>query len=74
MGNQFQHVIDRQKALFATGATRTYEWRIDQLDRMGRLLAENETPLQRAVAADFKTAHQEYFFETFACARRCPTP
>jgi aldehyde dehydrogenase (NAD+) len=68
MGNQFQHVIDRQKALFATGETRTYEWRINQLDRMGRLLAENEAILQTAVAADFKTAHQEYVFETFACA------
>jgi aldehyde dehydrogenase (NAD+) len=65
--NSFQGLFDRQKNLFATGVTRTYEWRIEQLDRMGRLLQENEKALQQAVAKDFKTATQEYVFETFAC-------
>jgi aldehyde dehydrogenase (NAD+) len=63
----YQALFDRQKQLFATGRTRTYEWRIDQLDRMGRMLAENEKALQEAVARDFKTASQEYIFETGAC-------
>src|SRR2546422_7810996 len=35
-------LFDRQKALFATGVTRSYAWRVEQLDRMGRLLQENE--------------------------------
>jgi aldehyde dehydrogenase (NAD+) len=33
---------------------------------MAGLLAENEAALQKAVAADFKTASQEYIFETAA--------
>src|SRR6267154_2921302 len=65
--NSFQGLFDRQRNLFATGVTRSYEWRIEQLDRMGRLLQENEKSLQKAVAQDFKTATQEYIFETFAC-------
>src|SRR5258708_9634800 len=65
--NSFQGLFDRQRNLFATGVTRSYEWRIEQLDRMGRLLQENEKSLQKAVAQDFKTATQEYIVETFAC-------
>src|SRR5215510_3372886 len=65
--NPFQDMFDRQRRLFATGVTRSYAWRIEQLDRMGRLLKENEAALQRAVAQDFKTASQEQLFETFAC-------
>jgi len=34
---------------------------------MARLVSENEAALQRAVAQDFKTASQEYIFETLAC-------
>ena len=66
--NSFQDLFDRQKRYFATGVTRSYAWRIEQLDRMGRMLAENEERLQKAIAADFKTARQEYVFETFASA------
>jgi uncharacterized oxidoreductase len=36
------------------------------LERMGRMIKENETALQRAIARDFKTASQEYIFETQA--------
>src|SRR6516225_6675235 len=65
--NSFQNMFDRQRRLFATGVTRTYAWRIEQLDRMGRLLKENEAALQRAITQDFKTASQEHIFETLAC-------
>src|SRR5215469_4541759 len=65
--NQFQDLFDRQKRHFATGVTRSYAWRIEQLDRMGRLVAENEAALQRAIGRDFKTASQEQIFETMAC-------
>jgi aldehyde dehydrogenase (NAD+) len=54
----FQTIFDAQKAYFASGVTRTYAWRIEQLDRMAGLLVENEAPLQRAMAADFKTGYK----------------
>lgn len=65
--NSFQDLFDRQKRHFATGVTRSYAWRIEQLDRMAKLVAENEAALQSAVAKDFKTASQEHIFETLAC-------
>jgi aldehyde dehydrogenase (NAD+) len=64
--SSFQNLFEAQKALFATNVTRTYEWRIEQLDRMGRMIKENEAALQSAIARDFKTASQEYIFETVA--------
>jgi acyl-CoA reductase-like NAD-dependent aldehyde dehydrogenase len=62
----FQNVYDAQKTYFAMGATRGYEWRVKQLDRMAKLLSENEAALQKAVAVDFKNARQEFVFETAA--------
>jgi aldehyde dehydrogenase (NAD+) len=35
---------------------------------MGRMLVENEERLQKVIAADFKTAREEYVFETLASA------
>jgi aldehyde dehydrogenase (NAD+) len=66
--NRFEEIFDAQKALFATGVTRTYEWRVEQLDRMARMIRENEQRFQEAMAKDFKTASQEYIFETQASA------
>ena len=65
--SSFQDLFERQKRQFATGVTRSYAWRIEQLDRMARLVGENEATLQRAVGQDFKTASQEQVFETLAC-------
>lgn len=65
--NPYQELFDRQKRLFATGTTRSYEWRIEQLDRMARMVGENEVALQHAICRDFKTANQEQIFETMAC-------
>jgi aldehyde dehydrogenase (NAD+) len=65
--NLFQKMFDAQKAYFATGVTRSYEWWVEQLDRMGRMIKENEAAFQDAIARDFKTASQEYVFETLAC-------
>jgi len=66
--NNFQKIFDAQKALFASGVTRTYDWRVEQLDRMARMIGENEERFQKAMAKDFKTASQEYIFETQASA------
>jgi aldehyde dehydrogenase (NAD+) len=65
--NTFQTIFEQQKRHFASGVTRSYQWRVGQLDRMARLVSENEPALQRAVAQDFKTASQEQAFETLAC-------
>src|SRR5260221_13737615 len=66
--SHFQTIFDAQKALFATGITRSYEWRADQLDRMARMIRENEARFQQAMAKEFKTASQQYIFETAASA------
>jgi aldehyde dehydrogenase (NAD+) len=66
--NRFQKIFDAQKALFASGVTRTYEWRVEQLDRMARMIRENEKRFQVGMAKDFKTASQEVIFETQASA------
>jgi hypothetical protein len=34
--NLSRNLVDRQKRYFATGKTRSYAWRIEQLDRMAR--------------------------------------
>jgi aldehyde dehydrogenase (NAD+) len=47
--NKFQEIFDAQKSLFTTGVTRTYEWRVDQLDRMARMIRENEARFQEAI-------------------------
>src|ERR1700719_4495581 len=65
--NTFKELFDQQKRYFATGTTRSHEWRVEQLDRMARLVGENEIALQQAIAKDFKTARQEQIFETLAC-------
>jgi aldehyde dehydrogenase (NAD+) len=66
--NKFQNIFDAQKALFASGVTRAYDWRVEQLDRMARMIGEKEERFQKAMAKDFKTASQEYIFETQASA------
>src|ERR1700730_11861348 len=66
--NGVKNIFEAQKPLFASGVTRTYEWRVEQLDRMARMINENERRLQQAMAKDFKTASQEYIFETAASA------
>src|SRR6267378_1477322 len=58
-----QDLFDKQKAYFATDVTKTYEWRIDQLDRLSRMLKENDKRFSEASRKDFKTAIQENIFE-----------
>ncbi len=56
--NSFRELFERQKRHFASGATRGYAWRVEQLDRMGRLVGENEAALQRAVAQEGRRRSQ----------------
>ena len=62
----FQEVFDKQKAYFDTDATKTYEWRIEQLTRLEKLLNENAQALEDAISSDFTTASQEKVFEVQA--------
>ena len=48
--NKFQPVFDKQKDYFNTDATKSYEWRIEQLDRMAKMLNENNDAFQEAVS------------------------
>ena len=49
---EFRSLFDAQKAHFASNVTRSRAWRIEQLDRMLRLIAENEPALQEAIGRD----------------------
>jgi aldehyde dehydrogenase (NAD+) len=55
----FREILERQKAYFNTDVTKSYEWRIDQLDRLERLLKENSEAFYEALQKDFKTASSE---------------
>jgi aldehyde dehydrogenase (NAD+) len=61
-----QNLFDKQKAYFATDVTKTYEWRVDQLDRLIRMLKDNYERFANASRDDFKTASQENIFEVSA--------
>src|SRR5262245_63621657 len=61
-----QNLFDKQKAYFATDVTKTYEWRVDQLDRLIRMLKDNYERFANASRDDFKTASQENVFEVSA--------
>ncbi len=64
--NKFQPIFDKQKDYFNADATKSYEWRIEQLDRMAKMLNENNEVFQEAVSKDFKTALEEKVFEVVA--------
>ena len=61
-----QNLFDKQRAYFATDVTKTYEWRIDQLDRLIRMLKDNYERFCDASRKDFKTAAQENVLEVSA--------
>src|SRR5271170_8179963 len=61
-----EDLFNKQKTYFAADATKTYEWRIDQLDHMIRMLKDNYKRFADASCNDFKTAVQENVFEVSA--------
>jgi aldehyde dehydrogenase (NAD+) len=63
--NRFQEIFDAQKLYFASNVTRSHAWWVEQLDCMAKIIEENETALQQAIPR-FKTANQEYIFESAA--------
>src|ERR1700741_1671355 len=67
MENQFQKIFDKQKAYFLSDATKSYEWRIEQLTRLEKMLGENAETFKNALATDFKTASFEPQQEVMVC-------
>src|SRR5579863_9865394 len=61
-----QDLFNKQKAYFASDATKTYEWRVDQLNRLIRMLKDNYKRFSDASCNDFKTAVPESAFEVSA--------
>src|SRR3982750_4304592 len=63
---QFTTTFQTQKKYFSTDITKSYEWRIEQLNRLSRLLKENQDVLCDALGKDFKTVRYEQIFEVLA--------
>jgi aldehyde dehydrogenase (NAD+) len=64
--NMYEELFNRQKIYFATNITKSFEWRIEQLDRLARLLSEHTSEFYDALSRDFKTALSEKVFEVAA--------
>jgi len=56
----------QQKDHFDSNITKSFEWRIEQLNRLARMLSENTNEFSEAVSSDFKTALSEKVFEVAA--------
>src|SRR5215472_12786782 len=65
-GVSVRQLFEKQKAYFARDVTKSYEWRVEQLDRLIRMLKENYERFSEASRTDFKTALQENIFEVAA--------
>ncbi|KFF74634.1 aldehyde dehydrogenase [Chryseobacterium sp. P1-3] len=61
--NKYQNIFDTQREFFFTDDTKTYEWRMDQLNRMEKFLTENQESFCRALAEDFGKPPFEQLFE-----------
>jgi aldehyde dehydrogenase (NAD+) len=57
--SDFQNLFEKQRAYFDSDITKSYEWRLDQLDRMERMLTENYEAFCKALGQDFKTGSAE---------------
>ncbi|MEP7110649.1 MAG: aldehyde dehydrogenase family protein [Ferruginibacter sp.] len=61
--NSFQQPFDKQKNYFLTDVTKSYEWRIEQLNKLEKLLTENKEAFYESLNKDFKTCYFEQAFE-----------
>ncbi|WP_353145781.1 aldehyde dehydrogenase family protein [Chryseobacterium sp.] len=61
--NKYQNIFDTQREFFFTDETKTYEWRMDQLNRMERFLTENQDAFCKALEEDFGKPPFEQLFE-----------
>lgn len=63
MDNRFQSILDAQRSQFLSDATKSYDWRIDQLDRLERMLRERKEQFCAALHQDFGKPPFEQLFE-----------
>lgn len=63
MPNVYQSMLDAQRLRFNSDITKTYEWRIEQLDKMERMLHEHQDALCAALYEDFGKPPFEQLFE-----------
>ncbi|MBN8885564.1 MAG: aldehyde dehydrogenase family protein [Rudaea sp.] len=63
MANRFQALLDAQREHFLSDATKPYAWRIDQLERMERMLREHQDEFCAALYQDFGKPPFEQLFE-----------
>lgn len=63
MTNKFHGLLDAQREHFLSDATKGYDWRIDQLDRMERMLLDNKDAFCAALYEDFRKPPFEQLFE-----------
>ncbi|WP_048510627.1 aldehyde dehydrogenase family protein [Chryseobacterium sp. FH2] len=61
--NNYQALFDIQKEFFYTDTTKTYDWRMDQLNRLEKLLTENQEVFCQALKTDFNKPPFEQLFE-----------
>ena len=64
--NIYEDIFNRQKAYFASNITKSFEWRLGQLDRLAQMLSEHTNEFYDALSRDFKTALSEKVFEVAA--------
>lgn len=64
--NTEELLLNKQKAYFKTGITKSLAWRIEQLERIEKMLTENQDKFMESLSADFKTALPEQLFEIYA--------
>ncbi len=60
--NKYQDLLNTQKEFFYTDTTKTFEWRMDQLNRMERFLTENQEAFCAALHKDFGKPPFEQLF------------
>ncbi|MDP9956570.1 aldehyde dehydrogenase (NAD+) [Epilithonimonas hungarica] len=63
MMNNYQSIFDQQKEFFYTDVSKTYDWRIDQLDRLEKMLTDNQEVFCQALKTDFNKPPFEQLFE-----------
>ncbi len=60
--DQAKEVVARLRATFATGKTRSYDWRLRQLQGIVRFCEEREADMAKALASDLgRNAHDTWF-------------
>jgi aldehyde dehydrogenase (NAD+) len=61
--SHYQTIFDQQKDLYYSDVTKSYEWRMTQLERMEQMLTENQTAFCNALFQDFHKPPFEQLFE-----------